>query len=120
MSKATKGKSARPVESTMFTFSRAREYLDANELQTMTGQPARRFPEVVVKELCDNGLDAAEKVRVAPRLVISLRRRDDLMLVSIRDNGGGIPPEAVKKIIDFQTRSSDKAAQRRPDPGPPG
>jgi DNA topoisomerase VI subunit B len=106
-----------PLKRQMFTFSRAKEYLDADELRTMTGQPADRFPDVIIKELCDNGLDAAEKVRVGPELTIFLRRRGGLLVVSIRDNGGGISSEAVGRIIDFQTRSSDKAAYGAPTRG---
>jgi hypothetical protein len=56
------GKATTPkprLERTTFEFSRGIEYFDVRELQTMTGQPAERFPDVVLKELVDNALDAA-------------------------------------------------------------
>jgi DNA topoisomerase VI subunit B len=101
----------------MFTFSRAKEYFDAGELQTMTGQPQKRFPEVIIKELIDNALDAAEKTKTPPRVGIRLKRHGKLLLVSIRDNGGGIEPDTVGKILDFRTRTSDKVVYRSPTRG---
>ena len=93
-----------------FEVSRQAEYLDPRELQTMTGQPRARFPDVVLKELLDNALDAAETEGVPPRLSVVLRRRGRLMIVAVRDNGGGIPAETVGKALDFRVRVSDKAA----------
>jgi len=51
------------------TFSqlRAAEYLDLGTLQKLTGRPADDFPRVVVKELLDNALDAAETTGGAPK-----------------------------------------------------
>jgi hypothetical protein len=105
------------LERATFTFSRAREYFDLRELQTMTGQPAERFPDVVFKELADNGFDAAEKAGVAPIISVRLLRRDRLIWVAVRDNGDGIDPDTVKKILDFNSRTSDKAAYRSPTRG---
>ena len=42
---------------TVFSFSRALEYFDAEELQAQTGQPVYNFYSVVLKELVDNALD---------------------------------------------------------------
>jgi hypothetical protein len=108
------------LERAMFTFSRAKEYFDARELQSMTGQPIRRFPEVVLKELIDNALDAAEAAGVAPRVSVRLCRRGRLLVVSVHDNGPGIPPETVEKLIDFQTRSSERWPTGRRPVGPRG
>jgi DNA topoisomerase VI subunit B len=78
----------------------------------MTGQPADRFPDVVVKELIDNGLDAAEMAGVIPKIVVQVwRRRHDLIL-SVKDNGKGMTTEAIASVLDFRTRTSDKAAYR--------
>jgi hypothetical protein len=100
------------LERVLLSQSRDREYFDVNELRTMTGQPASKFPDVVVKELCDNALDAAEQAGVAPRLVIQLWRRQRDLVLCIKDNGAGITPETVDSILDFKTRTSDKAAYR--------
>jgi DNA topoisomerase VI subunit B len=105
------------LQRVLFSQSRDREYFDPNELQTMTGQPKERFPDVIVKELGDNGLDAAEKAGVAPTIVIKVWRRELDVVIQIRDNAGGIEPETVEKILDFRTRTSDKAAYRSPTRG---
>lgn len=111
---------ATKLERSLFTFSRAGEYFEARELQTMTGQPQERFPDVVVKELIDNALDAAEARGVAPKISVRLLRRGRLLWLLVRDNGGGIAPEAVEKVLDFNTRTSDKAAYRAPTRGMQG
>jgi DNA topoisomerase VI subunit B len=111
------GKSKDHLERVMFTFSRSREYFDVNELQTMTGQPQRRFPEVIFKELTDNALDAAEKAKTPPRVGIRLEHRGKRLLVSISDNGTGLELDTVTKILDFGSRTSDKAAYRSPTRG---
>jgi hypothetical protein len=113
MSSTTNGK----LERATFEFSRAGEYVDLRELQTMTGQPVERFPDVVIKELLDNGLDAAEKAGVAPRISLRLKRLGKRVYVFVRDNGCGITPETVGKILNFDTRTSDKAAYRAPTRG---
>src|SRR5262249_27963265 len=108
------------LERTLFTQSRDREYFDRHELATMTGQPAERFPDVIVKELADNALDAAESTGVMPKLVLQVWRRQHDLIVSVKDNGNGIHPEAVATILDFRTRTSDKAAYRSPTRGQQG
>jgi hypothetical protein len=108
------------LERSTFEFSRSGEYFDVRELQTMTGQPVERFPEVILKELLDNGLDAAEKAGVAPRISLRLLRRGGLIYLFVRDNGGGFTPKAVVKVLNFQTRTSDKAAYRAPTRGAQG
>ncbi|HEX5273262.1 MAG TPA: ATP-binding protein, partial [Gemmataceae bacterium] len=108
------------LERATFQFSRAGEYFDPRELQTMTGQPLERFPEVVLKELLDNGLDAAERANVAPKVSLRLVRRGRTVYLLVRDNGGGIAPDTVRKVLDFNTRTSDKAAYRAPTRGAQG
>jgi DNA topoisomerase VI subunit B len=103
-----------------FSYSRNREYFERAELQTMTGQSADEFPAVVVKELLDNALDAAEMAGVVPIIKFNVwRRRHDVIIV-IKDNGAGIPVEAVAGILDLNARHSDKAAYRSPTRGQQG
>jgi hypothetical protein len=103
-----------------FSVSRASEYFDARELQAQTGQPRHRFAAVALKELVDNALDAAETAGVAPEIEIAVQHRAESLVISVRDNGSGIAPETVARILDFGTRTSDKAAYRSPTRGAQG
>jgi len=113
--------SAAPVlQREMFSVSRASEYFDARELQAQTGQPRHRFAAVAVKELVDNALDACETAGVAPEIGIAIRRRSDRLVITVQDNAAGIETETVTRILDFGTRTSDKAAYRSPTRGAQG
>src|SRR5829696_8071378 len=104
-------------ERTTFSSSRAAEYFTAEGLTKLTEQSAEKFGDVVIKELGDNALDAAETARVVPDLLISCGRRRGLTEISISDNGGGIPPKTVESMQDFSTLTSDKAHYRTPTRG---
>src|SRR5690242_18309423 len=109
-----------PFQRTMFEISRAAEYFDAKELQAQTGQTADQFASVVVKELVDNGLDACETAGVAPEIRIEVTRTGDRLQIAVSDNGSGIEPATVQRILNFETRTSDKAAYRAPTRGAQG
>lgn len=102
---------------TTFQTSRAEEYFNCRKLEAMTGQSRDCFPSVVVKELMDNALDAAETAMTPPEIQMNIRRRGRWLLVAIRDNGPGISPETVRSILNFETRTSDKEAYRSPTRG---
>jgi len=100
-----------------FTTSRELEYFSETELVTQTGyRKAEWWPGVLVKELVDNALDVCERVGVAPEITIEFTC-DSL---TITDNGPGIPAEVVERILDFTTRTSDKAAYVSPTRGAQG
>jgi DNA topoisomerase VI subunit B len=107
---------------TTFEMSRAAEYFTVRELQTMTGQSQQRFAAVVLKELADNAIDAAEIVGVAPCLCVgwSADPDTDLAQITVADNGPGIPRTTVQRILNFATRTSDKAFYRSPTRGAQG
>lgn len=105
---------------TTFETSRAAEYFDARELQAQTGQPIERFAAVALKELCDNALDACETAGIAPEIGLHVTTQGAQTQIAIRDNGGGIPPETVRRVLNFNTRTSDKAAYRAPLRGAQG
>src|SRR5687768_14170700 len=98
----------------MFTRGRAAEYFDADELEAQTGRPRREFAAVCLKELVDNALDAAETAGVAPEVGILAIVGRDCVGLTVADNGPGLAPETVARILDFDTRTSDKAAYRSP------
>ena len=69
-----------------------------------------------MKELVDNGLDACEQAGIAPEITVSFT--GDALAVS--DNGPGIPPDVVTRVLDFSTRTSDQAAYVSPTRGAQG
>jgi DNA topoisomerase VI subunit B len=108
------------LERTTFETSRAAEYFDARQLSTLTGVPTSEFASVCLKELIDNALDACETAGVAPEIGVDVRDEESVIELTVSDNGPGIPPEVVRKILDYNIRVSDKAAYRSPTRGAQG
>jgi hypothetical protein len=116
-----KGTTARKsLERTMFEVSRASEYFDARQLSQLTGMPQEEFASVCLKELVDNALDACETAGVPPEVGIEVEMDGEQIHLTVSDNGPGIPPEVVKKVLDYSIRVSDKAAYRSPTRGAQG
>lgn len=103
-----------------FSTPRAAEFFELRALQAQTGQPAQKFPAVLVKELIDNALDAAETARVTPEVTFGVVEEDLELTIRIEDNGPGIPGELVERVLDFSVLVSDKAAYRSPTRGMQG
>jgi len=100
-----------------FTVSRELEYFSEAELTTQTGYARELWwPQVVVKELVDNALDASEQAGTAPVIAINLERH----FLEVRDSGPGIQPAVVKRILDYSTRTGDKQAYVSPTRGAQG
>lgn len=107
----------RTLERQTFETQRAAEYFTPKELQAQTGQPVNRFADVLFKELIDNALDASESLGVAPVVTLETAVDGECATITVLDNGAGIPPETVTRILNFSTRTSDKAAYRSPSRG---
>ena len=84
------------------------------------GSPLEAFGHVVVKELLDNALDAAETAGRAPIIDIGTRTDDEVTFVTVSDNGAGITPATVADLCDFNMLVSDKARYRGPARGAQG
>ena len=108
------------LERTVFEASRAAEYFDARQLSALTGVPQEEFTSVCLKELIDNALDACETARAAPEVGLEVWDEGGLLRLAVSDNGPGMPPEVVRKVLDYGIRVSDKAAYRSPTRGAQG
>ena len=110
-----------PTTRQHFTQSRAIEYFQPRELETQTGQLLTNFASAVApKELIDNALDAAEAAGRSPVIEITAHLDDDGTHLSVGDNGNGLAPAIVTRILNFDSRTSDKAAYRGPCRGAQG
>jgi DNA topoisomerase VI subunit B len=104
-------------EREVFILPRELEYFTADELEKQTGYTREMWwPRVIVKETIDNALDACEQTGVAPEIMVHFEGRR----LEIRDNGGGIRPEIVTRLVDYATRTSDKLAYVSPTRGAQG
>jgi hypothetical protein len=107
----------RGLQREAFTISRELEYFTADELEKQTGYSREQWwPAVIIKEAVDNALDAGEQAGIAPEIAVLFEQ----CKLEIRDNGGGIPPEIVERLIDYTTRTSDKLAYVSPTRGAQG
>ena len=104
-----------------FEASRAGEYFDSRQLSTLTGVAPQQFASVILKESIDNGLDACEMAGVAPEIgIVVVHDEHGTIHLNVSDNGPGIPPEVVRKVLDYNVRVSDKEAYRSPTRGAQG
>ena len=99
-----------------FKVSRLMEFCSERELVNQTGHGAYEWPLVIVKELLDNSLDAAEEAEVAP--VISIAVTEDRIV--IEDNAGGIDAETIASVLDYTIRVSSREAYVSPTRGAQG
>ena len=111
------------LERTAFEVSRAAEYFSLRELTSQTGQDKRFFANVVLKELLDNAIDAAEAAGINPKVSVKteiIDQENNIVRITVEDNGPGIEPGVVQKILNFDTRTSTKQAYRSPTRGAQG
>lgn len=106
---------------THFSESTHNDFFTVNGLQSSTGQTSRDFGNVVLKELIDNALDACESAGIEPRINVAVEFvENEKMILTVSDNGAGLDGSIVEKILDFDTRTSDKAAYKSPTRGAQG
>jgi hypothetical protein len=109
-------KKSESVQRETFATSRRLEFLSVSELEKQSGYSRDRWPEVIVKELVDNALDACEEADVAPQITVEIT--DDRIVVE--DNGPGMPPSTVAGIVNLDERVSSRQAYMAPDRGAQG
>ena len=106
------------------TDSRAGENFTKDGLETLTGQPSRKWGRYAVKELVDNAIEAAEQtddpavsvdVDVEGRGRLAHARR-----VTVSDNGPGIPEDRLRQIADVERFGGTKRHYALPSRGTQG
>jgi DNA topoisomerase VI subunit B len=108
--------SAHVLERQTFATSRLAEFCSQKELVAQTGHPVEQWPLVVLKELLDNALDACEEADIAPVINVAVNAG----VITISDNGPGIAPETVKRLLDYNVRVSSREAYVSPTRGAQG
>jgi DNA topoisomerase VI subunit B len=99
------------LERTTFSTSRLLDFASEKELIAQTGHQRDAWPVVLLKELVDNAIDAAEESGIAPVITVTVNRAG----ITVEDNGPGIPADVVEAILDFSIRVSSRkhmSAQR--------
>jgi DNA topoisomerase VI subunit B len=111
---------AKPIQKKLtrvpFTVSRLMEFCNKRELVNQTGHDVSEWPLVILKELVDNALDAAEEAEIAPIISIAVKRG----LIVIEDNGPGIPAKTIDGVLDYSIRVSSREAYVSPTRGAQG
>src|SRR4051794_3024345 len=108
---------ATPQERTVVEISRAADFFTVAALRTQTGVSEDLWAAMCLKELVDNALDATEANGIAPEIGITLERDGDKLRLSVSDNGPGLPPALVARILNFETRTSTNLRRRAPTRG---
>jgi DNA topoisomerase VI subunit B len=101
------------LERTTFTTSRLLEFFTDKELTMQIGHGRNLWPIALLKELIDNALDACEVAEVAPQVRVAVEPD----LLTVEDNGPGIPPSVVDRSLDYLVRVSDKSYYVSPTRG---
>jgi DNA topoisomerase VI subunit B len=104
------------LERQAFRTSRLIDFCTERELTKQLGHSADYWPLVILKELIDNALDAAEEANGAPVIRVEVANGD----IVITDNGPGLPAETVADILDFSVRVSSREAYCSPTRGAQG
>ncbi|GFO53740.1 hypothetical protein GMSM_07470 [Geomonas sp. Red276] len=92
-----------------FTELNMRIELELDQVAEVYGYP-NEFSQVILNILV-NAKDAILERKVPnPKVTLHLTKENDRAVITIADNGGGIPPEVIDRIFDpyFTTKAPDK------------
>ncbi len=104
------------LQRTTFKTSRSLDFFSQKELVAQTGHHVSDWPLVILKELLDNALDAAEEAGIAPVIVVTVDENG----IQVEDNGPGLPAETIKGVLDYDVRVSSREAYVSPTRGAQG
>jgi len=99
-----------------FSTSRLLEFCSRKELINQTGHAVEQWPLVILKELVDNAIDACEEAGTPPNIAIEVADTR----ITLTDNGPGVAPEVIEKILDYTVRVSSRDAYVSPTRGAQG
>ena len=99
-----------------FKTSRLLDFCSERELTKQIGHGSDQWPLVILKELVDNAIDAAEEAGIAPVIQVEVANG----AIIIIDNGPGLPAETVAGVLDFSVRVSSREAYASPTRGAQG
>jgi DNA topoisomerase VI subunit B len=105
------------LQRTTFRTSRLLEYFSEKELRVQTGHDPERWPEVIVKELLDNALDACEEANVLPEIAVTVTLEGG---ITVADNGPGLAADVVRSVVDFAMKVSSRDHYISPTRGQQG
>jgi DNA topoisomerase VI subunit B len=92
--------------------NRAMEFFTAKELTARMGCGPELWPSILVKELIDNALDAAE-AHGPPCIEVTVGTDS----FTVADNGPGLPAKIIEGSLDYNVRVSDKSLYVTPTRG---
>ena len=93
------------------------DFFSEESLTKQIGHERKEWPIALLKELIDNGLDACE-IGGADSPIIEVTIDKDGF--SVRDNGPGLPYDALAGSLDYDIRISDKTYYVSPTRGQQG
>jgi DNA topoisomerase VI subunit B len=100
-----------------FAVSRLADFASVSEIAKLVGAAEDKWPLVIVKELADNALDAAEEAGVAPVVEVEVSGTE----IVVSDLAGhGLDAKIVAAIADYTTRTSSREAYVSPTRGQQG
>ncbi|MGC1644671.1 MAG: ATP-binding protein [Candidatus Sulfotelmatobacter sp.] len=89
---------------TTFETPRASEYFEESSVRSLIGYEKPLWPQVLIKELIDNSLDAAEAAGIPPEIAVTVEADS----FTVADNGSGLSADTIKRSLNYDTRISDK------------
>ena len=99
---------AKEAAEKILTKNRSMEYVTVDGLTKMTGVQLEKFDLYILKELCDNSLDACEAHGIKPKLEIQVEVKGKFLYLAVTDNGPGFPEKMIGEITDFSRFAGTK------------
>ena len=104
------------LERATFRTSRLLDFASEKELTAQIGHAKSAWPVVILKELLDNAIDAAEETGIPPVITVTVDARG----ITVEDNGPGLPADVVEHVLDFSIRVSSREGYVSPTRGAQG